>query len=154
MSWRRLFNVNVYLLKIYDWKNMKKKLQIILLIFSHKVNSSHNETSFNKQVPWNLTCSSCAVSLNLLIQKIKYHNIILHPENYSNLNGSSFPSFEWVISLRATKTLPILWFIVFPGASLTVPTSSSFYVEGTVDFVLFCAIDGGKVFCSWHRHLV
>lgn len=37
-------------------------------------------------------------------------------------------------------------------ASLTVPTSSSFDVKGTVHFVLLRAIDGGQIFCPGHRH--
>ena len=52
---------------------------------------------------------------------------------------------HYVNSIQGVHVLPVLWLVVLPGASLTVPARSSLDVEGAVYLVLLCAINGGKV---------
>jgi len=58
------------------------------------------------------------------------------------IHGVSRDVLGVLVDVAAEDGLRVVWLDVFSRAALAVATCADFVVEGTVDFVCFCAVDG------------
>lgn len=57
-----------------------------------------------------------------------------------------------LVEIRQQNRLRKVWLDMLPRTALSVATCADFEIKRTVDFVLFCTVDGGQVIyfeCKW-----